>query len=148
MINRVRIALVSPTSQKLNMVKIVKDFTGLGLKEAKDVVDTLHTYPSKIIEVDLSNALTKDGDVSTPKSFSKALDTLIDGKFLVNGGIQWERNKKILDLGIGTQEDYSDFIFDYIVERPHDAKNKFTKLDKEQLEKIYKILVEDYDSNS
>ena len=33
------VILVSAGGQKLNVVKIVKDITGLGLKEAKDLVD-------------------------------------------------------------------------------------------------------------
>ena len=33
------VVLVSPGPSKLNVVKIVKDLTGLGLKEAKDLVD-------------------------------------------------------------------------------------------------------------
>lgn len=33
------VILVSAGAQKLNVVKIVKDLTGLGLKEAKDLVD-------------------------------------------------------------------------------------------------------------
>jgi large subunit ribosomal protein L7/L12 len=34
------VILVSAGGQKLNVVKIVKDITGLGLKESKDLVDT------------------------------------------------------------------------------------------------------------
>jgi len=34
------VILVSPGPSKLNVVKIVKDLTGLGLKEAKDLVDS------------------------------------------------------------------------------------------------------------
>jgi large subunit ribosomal protein L7/L12 len=33
------VVLKSGGASKLNVVKIVKDFTGLGLKEAKDLVD-------------------------------------------------------------------------------------------------------------
>jgi large subunit ribosomal protein L7/L12 len=33
------VVLVSPGGAKLQIVKIVKDLTGLGLKEAKDIVD-------------------------------------------------------------------------------------------------------------
>lgn len=33
------VVLVSAGGQKLNVVKVVKDATGLGLKEAKDIVD-------------------------------------------------------------------------------------------------------------
>ena len=146
--NRVRIKLVSPTTQKLAMVKIVKNYTGLGLKEAKDIVDTLHAYPNKSIEIDLSKDLVVNENViANAKSFSKALDG-VDGTFLINGGVQYERNKKILDLGIGTEEDYSDFITEYMFEKtPSFVKDKFSKLKKDQLEEIYKILTED-DSNS
>lgn len=34
------VILVSPGASKLNVVKIVKDLSGLGLKEAKDLVDS------------------------------------------------------------------------------------------------------------
>ncbi|MDA3883477.1 MAG: 50S ribosomal protein L7/L12 [Bacteroidales bacterium] len=35
------VVLVSPGGAKLQIVKIVKDLTGLGLKEAKDIVDNV-----------------------------------------------------------------------------------------------------------
>ena len=34
------VILIAPGASKLGVVKIVKDITGLGLKEAKDLVDT------------------------------------------------------------------------------------------------------------
>ena len=34
------VILIAPGASKLGVVKIVKDLTGLGLKEAKDLVDT------------------------------------------------------------------------------------------------------------
>lgn len=40
--------LTDAGAQKLNIVKIVKDLTGLGLKEAKDVVDNKGVVKEKI----------------------------------------------------------------------------------------------------
>lgn len=62
---KVRITMVKPSPQKLSMVKIIKDYTGFGLKDSKNIVDELHAFPNKSIEFELSaqidlNRLSKD----------------------------------------------------------------------------------------
>lgn len=44
----VDITIYTSGTSKLNLVKTIKDITGMGLKESKDVVDGLATSPQKI----------------------------------------------------------------------------------------------------
>ena len=44
----VDITIYTTGTSKLNLVKVIKDITGMGLKEAKDIVDGLVTSPQKI----------------------------------------------------------------------------------------------------
>lgn len=128
-----RIKLLEPTTQKLAFVKLIKECSGLGLKEAKDLCDDLHHNPSIVREMPIRDWETYDYTIgkSTPAitDFRKKFTTeikKIDGKFLVNGGIQWERNIKMLKLGIGGESDYSDFIKDYILNGLEDSENLLT----------------------
>lgn len=58
------VILVSAGAQKLNVVKVVKDLTGLGLKEAKDLVDGA---PKPIKE-----KISKDEAAAIQKSLQEA----------------------------------------------------------------------------
>jgi hypothetical protein len=117
-----RIKLIEPTPNKLKFVKLIKDCSGLGLKESKDLCDELHKNPHLVqdMPVRISNAMEELVDYS---SRFKSEISNVGGKFLVNGGIQWERNIKILKLGICDESDYSDFIKDYILNGLEDAEN-------------------------
>ncbi|MBC7901842.1 MAG: 50S ribosomal protein L7/L12 [Gemmatimonadaceae bacterium] len=59
------VVLKSGGASKLNVVKIVKDMTGLGLKEAKELVDgapkAIKTGVSKAEAEELKNKLTEAG---------------------------------------------------------------------------------------
>ena len=59
------VILKSAGAQKLNVVKIVKDLTGLGLKEAKDLVDgapkPIKEGVDKATAEDLAKQLTEAG---------------------------------------------------------------------------------------
>jgi hypothetical protein len=117
-----RIKLIEPTPNKLQFVKLIKDCSGLGLRESKDLCDELHKNPHLVqdMPVRISNAMEELVDYS---SHFKSEIKNVGGKFLVNGGIQWERNIKILKLGICDESDYSDFIKDYILNGLEDAEN-------------------------
>lgn len=49
------VVLVSAGGTKLNVVKVVKDLTGLGLKEAKDIVDANGVVKEKASKADAEN---------------------------------------------------------------------------------------------
>ncbi len=137
---KVRISCIEGTRSKLALVKMIKEFSNLGLKDSKDIVDRIHYTLSIPVEFELSENKTTLDLINELKN--------IDGKFLVNGGTQWQRAKKMLDLGIGTEEEYSEFISEYIVNNMYDDPTKsieflksiFSKFDKGQLESIFKNL--------
>jgi len=85
---------------KLMFVKILKEYTELGLKDTKDICDRLHEMPYKPIEIDI-----KDSDVDRLRQ-----DLLnIDLNFIMNGDRRFERERKLLTLGLGEKEDYVSF---------------------------------------
>jgi hypothetical protein len=115
-----RIKLIEPTPNKLQFVKLIKDCSGLGLRESKDLCDELHKSPHLVQDMPVRVSTNETIDYS---SHFKSEIKNVGGKFLVNGGIQWERNIKILKLGICDESDYSDFIKDYILNGLEDAEN-------------------------
>jgi hypothetical protein len=132
-----RIKLLEPTTNKLSFVKLIKDCSGLGLREAKDLCDELHKSPHLVQDMPL---LPTTGDVDYSKLFKSEIKN-IGGKFLVNGGIQWERNIKMLKLGIGDESDYSEFIKDYILNGLVDSENLLTlalsKLSENDIKEVF-----------
>jgi len=58
------VILVSPGAKKINVIKAVREITKLGLKEAKELVDTA---PQRIAE-----AITKDEAEAMKKTFEDA----------------------------------------------------------------------------
>ena len=85
---------------KLIFVKILKNYTELGLKETKEICDRLHEMPYKPIEIDIN-----DSDVD---QFRQALLD-IELNFIMNGDRKFERERKLLTLGLGEKEDYISF---------------------------------------
>ena len=95
------------------MVKAVKDATGLGLREAKDICDNLidsfnHGFSSEC------QLVLKQGD--NPRLIEDKLRLALSkcsGGYEVLGR-QWERQMKLLSLGIGEDQDYNNFIGEYL----------------------------------
>lgn len=144
----IKIKLVEPTTQKLAFVKLIKECSGLGLKEAKDLCDDLHHNPSIVREMPIRDWETYDYTIgkSTPAitDFRKKFTTEIkniDGKFVVNGGVQWERNVKMLSLGIAEKSEYAEFMKDYILNKFDNSEDLLNfvldKLSKEDLQEIF-----------
>jgi hypothetical protein len=89
--------------------------------EVKDIVDNICTQPFKYVEFEIPNN-------SSIYDVKKVLDDLSwtnihgDGwsthspdemafyNYEINGGVQWQREANMLKLGIGSREDYLDFI--------------------------------------
>lgn len=150
----IKIKLVQPTTQKLNFVKLVKDCSGLGLKDAKDLCDNIHGFPERTFEMpirdwetyDYSTGATTPAKIDYRKKFIDEIKN-IDGKFLVNGGTQWDRNIKMMKLGISDKSDYTDFLKEYILNKFGDSEEILNfvlqKFSKEDLQEIFnKINIE------
>lgn len=69
----------------------------------------------------------------------------MDGKFLISGGIQQERDLKILAVGIGDDVDYVSAIVEHLkVTNDSDLLSKIvSKLDKESKIEIVKDIIDD-----
>ena len=63
---------------------------------------------------------------------------------MVNGGIQWERNVKMLKLGIADEVDYIDFIKDYILNGFAGSENilnlALSKLSKKDIQEVFNTI--------
>ena len=109
-------------------VKLIKEVSGLGLKESKDIADTFDYDINKTVEFEMS----RDKSI---EQFRKDLKD-IGGQYLVNGGVEFDREYKLLTLGLGEQEDYIDFISDnlnYFTNQEEAIKFILAKLSKEDL---------------
>jgi hypothetical protein len=123
----IRLRLVNPCTSKLKFLKELKEATGLGLRESKDIVDWLYENQSK-------DMIVKFISYDSLKKF-KLESKDFGGLLLINGGLDWERNIKMLELGIGEKEEYIDSISEYLFSN-HDLDllvSIISKLNKEQL---------------
>jgi hypothetical protein len=139
----IRIKLIEKCANKLIFVKLIKDCSGLGLKESKDICDRLHSHPLET----QSFVVRQDGITNYAKKFRDEISNC-GGKFIVCGGTEFMRDFKILDLGIGDNEDYANFIIDYYEINFEDQKEflKFvlSKLNREDLMSIFEKAKETY----
>jgi hypothetical protein len=103
---KVKLKLNKIVSLKLQFVKTIKDYTGLGLREAKFVVDDLHADMSKSVEITISNNKNVDDLIKEIKLYLK-------DEVSVNGGLEFQRNHNLLSLGIGEKEDYIEHILEW-----------------------------------
>jgi hypothetical protein len=98
---KVNIMLRKNCPTKLAFVKILKEYTELGLKDTKDICDRLHEMPYRPVEIDI-----KDSDAAN----RLRQDLLnIDLNFIMDGDRRFERERKLLTLGLGEKEDYVSF---------------------------------------
>ena len=128
---KIRLKCVEKTPSKLAFVKLIKEVSGLGLKESKDIADTFDYNINKVVEFEISRDKSID-------QFRKDLRE-IGGQYLVNGGVEFDREYKLLTLGLGEQEDYVDFIsqnLNYFTNQQEAIKLILTKLSKEDLIEI------------
>ena len=110
--NIVRIKLVNQCAGKLQFVKGIKLLcTNLGLKEAKDIVDNICNQPFKYVEFEIPNntSIYDVKKVLDDLSWTSN-DEMSFYNYEINGGVQWQREANMLKLGIGSREDYLDFI--------------------------------------
>ena len=132
---KIRMKCVQKTPSKLAFVKLIKQVSGLGLKESKDIADTFDYDINKTVEFEIPRDISID-------QFRKDLKE-IGGQYLVNGGLEFEREYKLLTLGLGEQEDYVDFIsenLNYFTNQEDTIKFILSKLTKEDLVELTKNL--------
>lgn len=139
--NNIRILLKRPCISKLQFVKSIKDLTGLGLKESKDIVDNICKMPFGAIEFEILDNFTlfdvknKLSEVSF--AFDDKDDTLQVVSYELSSGIKLQREKKMLQLGVGTNEEYIEFLSEIILNNFSNSKDLLTfvlnKLTKEEL---------------
>ncbi len=137
----IKLKLIEKAESKLQLVKLIKDCSGLGLRESKDICDNLHAGMTQTFET------RQDGIVNYSKKFREEIKNC-GGKFIVSGGTEFLREFKMLDLGIGDNEDYVDFIVEYFENNFEDQKDflKFvlSNLKREELISIFERAKETY----
>jgi hypothetical protein len=110
--NIIRIKLINQCAGKLQFVKNIKLIcTNLGLMEVKDIVDNICTQPFKYVEFEIPN----NSSIYDVKKVLDDLSWTSDDEmafynYEINGGVQWQREANMLRLGIGSRQDYLDFI--------------------------------------
>jgi hypothetical protein len=139
---KIRLTVVEKIESKLKFVKLLKDVSGLGLKEAKDIADYLCENIGKSKELDI-NSEFKDSSGNMIDSIYYLNNELpyCGGRILLNGGKEWQREFKMLSLGIGESEDYSYFIKEYLSTNREFLDNVLSKLKKEDLQKLINEIV-------
>ncbi len=142
----IRFKLLSKCDNKLQVVKLIKDCTGLGLKDSKDIADKMFNNIGLVRELEMLEPYTKDGKIFNPyEEFTKTLPRF--GDFHITGGLSWERNAKMLGLGIGEVDDYATFLSEHmsynnIDENKMILESLFSKLEKGDLvELVNKIKI-------
>lgn len=140
--NKIRIQLIERCPNKLQFVKLIKDCTGLGLRDSKDVCDRLHDRPDLIEEIIVRDGVDENG-ITYSKKFINGMSELVLGKFIVTGGIQWQRNLKMLSLGIADESDYIDFTNEFLIDNRNLEVSEtilrfaLSKLSKEDLQEVF-----------
>jgi hypothetical protein len=134
---RIRMKLLSECKNKLQVVKLIKDCTGLGLRESKDIADVMFNHIGLVKEIELREPYIKEGKTFNPyEEFAKNIQDF--GHFHVTGGLSWERDAKMLGIGVGDVEDYANFVSEYMSYNNSDENKMilevlFSKLKKEDL---------------
>lgn len=134
---KLRLKLLSKCDNKLQVVKLIKDCTALGLKESKDIADLMFTNIGLVREIELCEPYIREGLLFNPyEQFTTKIKDF--GDFELTGGLSWERDAKMLGLGIGELEDYVNFVSEYL-SLNNAEQNKiilesiFSKLEKKDL---------------
>jgi hypothetical protein len=67
----------------------------------------------------------------------------IEGRFSVTGGTQWQRNIKILSLGIADESEYIDFTNEFLIDNRNLEVSEnilrfaLSKLSKDELQEVF-----------
>jgi hypothetical protein len=140
--NKIRIQLIERCPNKIQFVKLIKDCTGLGLKEAKNVCDRLHDRPDLIEEITVHDSIDENG-ITYSNKFINGMKEFVLGEFIVTGGIQWQRDIKMLSLGIADESEYIDFVNEFLIDNRNLEVSQtilrfaLSKLSKEELREVF-----------
>ena len=110
---KVRVKMLEPSNSKLQLVKSLKDLSGLGLRDSKNIIDELHYGREQTIILN-----SRDDARTLKKQFNDY------GKFQINGGVDHDRNIQLLSLGLGETQEYIDEISDRIFFQLDDENSK------------------------
>ena len=110
---KVRVKMLKPSNSKLQLVKSLKDLSGLGLRDSKNIIDELHYGREQTIILN-----SRDDARTLKKQFNDY------GKFQINGGVDHDRNIQLLSLGLGETQEYIDEISDRIFFQLDDENSK------------------------
>jgi hypothetical protein len=131
--NIIKVKLVNDCNNKLRFVKNVKELCDLGLKESKDIVDRICQKPYTPFEFEIPMGTTTK-EAYDKLSYELAPDNILE----INGGTQWQREIKMLQLGVGERQDYIDFLKQHIQTNFGNSEEMLTfvldKLTQEQLQ--------------
>ena len=105
--------MLEPSNSKLQLVKSLKDLSGLGLRDSKNIIDELHYGREQTIILN-----SRDDARTLKKQFNDY------GKFQINGGVDHDRNIQLLSLGLGETQEYIDEISDRIFFQLDDENSK------------------------
>jgi hypothetical protein len=131
--NIIKVKLINDCNNKLRFVKNVKDLCDLGLRDAKDIVDRICQKPYIHVEFEVPMGTTTK-EVYDKLTYELAPDNILE----INGGKQWQREIKMLQLGVGERQDYIDFLKQHIQTNFGNSEEMLTfvldKLTQEQLQ--------------
>jgi hypothetical protein len=132
---KVKLLLKKNCQTKMMLLKILKNHTGFGLKDSKDICDRLHELPYRPVEFLLDPPV----DIlpnEYVKSFREELSEM-GLEFDMSGGTEFERNRKLLSLGIGDKEDYVSFLEENLIDQKELLNLVLNKLSKDDLKEIF-----------
>lgn len=125
---RIKISCPKKPESKLLFVKKLKEYTGLGLKDAKDIADSLFD------DSNYSHRLTFNCE-----SVNKVREDFKNcgGETIIFGGEEYLRELKLLNIGLGEHSDYVNFILENLDGQSINViKSVIKDMKKEQLMKI------------
>ena len=129
--NIVKVKLTNDCHNKLQFVKNVKELCDIGIRDSKNIVDRICQKPYIPFEFELPMDITTN---EVKEKLSHNLPDILE----INGGTQWQREIKILQLGVGERQDYIDFLKQHIQTNFGNSEEMLTfvleKLTQEQLQ--------------
>ena len=132
---KVKLQIKKNCQTKLMLVKILKNNTGLVLKDSKDICDKLHELPYRPVEFLLDTPVDINPN-EYAKSFKEELSEM-GLEFDMSGGTDFERNRKLLMLGLGDKEDYVSFLEENLIDQKELLNLVLNKLSKDDLKEIF-----------
>lgn len=126
---------IDGSTSKLRAVKCVKDLTGLGLKESKNIVDQIYINKPMFIETGVT-------DPNQLKDLLKDLPPEIK-----HSTTEELRNINLLSLGLGDDDEYKETLEYYLgfeISNSKIIKEMVSVLTKEQMVHISKVIKEEF----